>query len=57
MDLGFNQKGDPMEDDEQLPPWLTGNPALNTGDDDSERPTLGMKIGPRPGMYTCAVRG
>jgi hypothetical protein len=39
-----------VEDDNQLPPWL-GNPALNTGDDEETSPTIGMRIGARPGMY------
>jgi hypothetical protein len=31
-----------MEDDNQLPPWLAGNPVLDAGDDEENRPT------PRP---------
>jgi hypothetical protein len=38
-------------EDEQLPPWLAGNPVLDGGDDEENRPTLGQRIGARPGMY------
>jgi hypothetical protein len=38
-------------EDEQLPPWLAGNSVLDAGDDKENRPTLGQRIGARPGMY------
>ena len=40
-----------MEGDNQLPPWFAGNPVLDAGDDEENRPTPGQRIGARPGMY------
>jgi hypothetical protein len=40
-----------MEDDDQLPPWLAGNPVLDAGDDEENRPTPAQRIGACPSMY------